>query len=342
LQDVRAAQPESWPVAAHFPLPVPRGGAPALPPDGLVRLNSDLFRVREDGESGSARQSPSRLETLLVSPLAWLLDELDAADRTWAPESLDVMTLGNILHRVVELVFPDGTHDPDPDVILDAVPDALAAAIARYAGWLNVPAWETERASLLHEAREVCVAWAGFLRETGAEVLHNEIWLKGDHGGVQMHGKADCLLRLPDGRILVVDHKRSRAAGRRDRMGKGWDLQVALYRAMLERPAETTPLTELVESGVDFVTAYHTMLDATVLADAGGAGLHKVVVANGDVSAEAMAALSGRVAEVGGGIVRLNREGDAKRLKKDAGITAYALNDNDFVAAFTLPEETAE
>ena len=246
LQDVRSEETDAWPVHAHHPVPVPRGGAPRLPKTDLVHLDTDLFRVREDAEGGRARQSPSRLETLLVSPLAWFLDEIDAGDRTWLPENLDVMTLGNILHRVVELVFPEGTCRPEPSFVQGAVPAALEVAIDRYARWLAVPAWETERASILREAREVCEAWAEFLNKADAEVLHNETPLSGDHGGLLLHGKADCLLRLPDGRILVVDHKRSRAAGRRMRINKGWDLQVALYRAMLERSDVATPLTALV------------------------------------------------------------------------------------------------
>jgi hypothetical protein len=342
MRDIRAEPAEAWPVAAHRPAPVPRGGAPNLPADGLVHLGTDLLRLRDKPEGDPARQSPSRLETLLVSPLAWLLDELDAGDRTWAPESLDVMTLGNILHRVVELVFPPGTRDPQADAVRAAVPGALEAAIDHYARWLAVPAWQTERASLLREAHDVCAAWAAFLREADAEVLHNETWLSGDHGGLLLHGKADCLIRLPYGRILVVDHKRSGASGRRDRMARGWDLQVALYAAMLERPAEATELTDLVADGARVVTAYHTMRDATVLADAGGAGLPGVEPAGGDVSEHAMAELADRAAEVGAGTIRLNRAGDAERLRKEAGITAYALEENALVAAFTLPEEAPE
>ena len=92
----------------------------------------------------------------------------------------------------------------------------------------------------------------------------------------------------------------------------------------------------------EVVTAYHTMLDGTILADAGAAGLDGVERATGDLSEHAMAALAERVKEVCGGSLRLNRASDASRFKKDAGITAYALEGNAFVTAFTLPEEAAE
>ena len=173
-----------------------------------------------------------------------------------------------------------------------------------------------------------------FLHKTQAEVLHNEISLAGNHGGLLLRGNADCLLKLPDGRILIIDHKRSSSNGRRDRMAKGWDLQVALYQAMLERPSIQTALTDLVAQGADIVTAYHTMLDGIVLSDAAGADLPRVEHASIDASKQAMKHLAQVVAEVGGGTVRLNHEDDAAAIKKARGITAYALEDNAFVSTF--------
>ena len=350
VQDLRAMPAADWPVAAARPDPVPRGGAPELPTTGLIHVQRglagpdkpgvDLLRLRETGD-GPVPHSPSRLETLLVSPLAWLLDELDAKDRVWAPETLDVMTLGTLMHQVLEDVFVEDAPAPDEAALADTVPTVLDRAIRRHAAWLGEAAWATERASLLREARDICKAWAGFLRNTGAQVLHNEIELKGDHGGLLLHGKADCLLKLPDGRILVVDHKRSSAGGRRVRMAKGWDLQVALYQAMLERPAEETALTRLVAEGAQVVTAYHMLRDGTVLSDAHGGDVPRVETAGDDAAENAMAHLAEVLAEVGAGTIRLNRDGDAKTFDKDRGIKAYAL-ENPLVAAFSLPDAQTE
>lgn len=346
VQDLRAVPTEQWPVAPTRPDPVPLGGAPDLPETGVLHIQRglgtsdkpgvDLLRLRET-EEGPLPHSPSRLETLLVSPLGWLLDELGAKDRAWAPETLDVMTLGTLMHQVLEDVFAEGTPVPDDVTLTTTVPGVLDKAIRRHAAWLSDAAWATERASLLREAQDICTAWAGFLRDTGAEVLHNEIELKGDHGGLLLHGKADCLLRLPDGRILVVDHKRSSAGGRRDRMAKGWDLQVALYRAMLERPSEESALTWLVAEGAQVVTAYHMLRDGTVLSDAHGGNVPRVETAGEDAAVNAMEHLAKVLAEVGAGTIRLNRDGDAKTFDKERGIKAYAL-ENPLVAAFCLPE----
>ncbi|TDE40846.1 PD-(D/E)XK nuclease family protein [Antarcticimicrobium sediminis] len=351
IQDLRSAPPRELPVTTTRPDPVPLGGAPALPESGILHIQRgpgtserpgvDLLRLRETPDGTPLPHSPSRLETLLISPLGWLLDELGAKDLGWAPETLDVMTLGTLMHQVLEDVFAEGAPIPDESTLVGTVPDALDTAIHRHAGWLTNAAWATERRSLLCEARDICTAWAGFLRETGAEILHNEIPLAGERSGLLLHGKADCLLKLPDGRILVVDHKRSSAGGRRNRMAKGWDLQVALYRAMLERPTEETALTRLVASGAQVITAYHMLRDGTVLSDAQGGDVPRVETAGEDASVNAMDHLTQVLAEVGAGTIRLNRAGDAMAFDKERGIKAYAL-DNPLVAAFSLPETQAE
>jgi hypothetical protein len=123
---------------------------------------------------------------------------------------------------------------------------------------------------------------------------------------------------------------------------KGWDLQVALYRAMLERPTENTLLTDLVRAGARPVTAYHTMLDGTLMVDIEGTGIAGADTATSDISANALQLLADRVKEVGGGTIRLNSTGDLKRFAKDCGITAYALKQSGLVSAFLVPEADDE
>lgn len=352
IQDPRSSQHGEFPVTTVQSDPVPLGGAPALPESGILHIQRglgtaeqpghDLLRLRDTPDGTPLPHSPSRLETLLVSPLGWLLDELGARELSWVPETLDVMTLGTLMHQVLEDIFTEGAPVPDASTLADAIPDVLEAAILRHAGWLAEEAWATERRSLLREALDICSAWATFLRETGAEVLHNEIPLAGEHGGLLLHGKADCLLKLPDGRILVVDHKRSSAGGRRDRMAKGWDLQVALYRAMLERPTVDTALTRLVADGTQVVTAYHMLRDGTVLSDADGGNLPRVEAVGDDASINAMEHLAEVLAEVGAGTIRLNHLSDSKTFDKERGIKKVYALDNPLVAAFGLPNAATE
>jgi RecB family exonuclease len=249
------------------------------------------------------------------------------------------MTLGTLMHHVIEIVFSENEPVPDAGAVEAKTPAALNDALRRYSAWLNGPGWATERASLLREAQTIALSWGRFLRDTGAIVLHNEVDLEGNFDGLLIAGRADCLLSMPDGRVLVVDHKRSKSFSRRNRMSKGWDLQVALYRAMLERPSAESPLTRLIRDGAQTVTAYHTMLDATVLTDVGGDGLAGAEVAATDISVNAIEQLKHFVSEVGAGTVRLNHTDDIKVLEKDRGITPYALKDNGFVAAFVMPAD---
>ncbi len=323
--------------------PCPAAVRPQSRPRASFTSTPTSCACRETEEGRHRPQSPSRLETLLVSPLAWLLDELEAKDRSWAPETLDVLTLGSLMHKVIELLFPEEAPVPeDPSSTLRPLRGCWRRRSVPRRPGSPVLDWTAERASVRKEAETTVLAWARFLRSSGAEVLRNEITLAGDHGGLLIRGRADCVLRLSDGRLLVVDHKRSSARGRRERMTKGWDLQVALYRAMLERPTEDTALTDLVRAGARPVTAYHTMLDGTVMVDAGGAGIAGAEAATSDISANALELLAERVAEVGGGTIRLNNVGDLKRFAKDCGITAYALKETGLVTAFLVPDAEDE
>jgi hypothetical protein len=125
-------------------------------------------------------------------------------------------------------------------------------------------------------------------------------------------------------------------------MFKAWDLQVALYRAMLQRPSVQTDLTRQVAQGRPPITGYHTTLDSTVLVESAGADIPGAEVVAEDISGAAMAQLVKRVAEVGKGSIALNSAGDAKRFDKDCGIQAYALRDNALLLALMLPEPDDE
>ena len=77
----------------------------------------------------------TRLENLLVSPLCWLLDELGAKDLTWAPATLEVMTLGTLMHHVLENAIPEGTPVPEAAELDAIMPGHLDSAIRRHAAW---------------------------------------------------------------------------------------------------------------------------------------------------------------------------------------------------------------
>ena len=101
-------------------------------------LGFDLLAMRKKDDGTPRPQSPSRLEKLLVSPLAWLLSELGASHLSWQPETLDVMLRGSLAHEVFERLFQPGTDFPD-DATIDAISIAgpLDYAREQAASWLD-------------------------------------------------------------------------------------------------------------------------------------------------------------------------------------------------------------
>ena len=328
----RLAQSD-WPVGHHLPEPLPE--APAVP-DVLDFAGRSLLSLRIDDDGRNAPQSPSRLETLVVSPLAWLLEELGAKPQDWKAEELDVKIKGTVAHYVFELVFLEGMplpNDPELPALVDA---AFEKAIGRYASFLRNPSWELERGRLLRELQTAAMRWRDHLVTLKANIVANEIWLRGMGQGIRLHGKADVILELPDGTLLVVDHKKSGSNARRQRMEAGWDLQAGLYRDMLDQPEpkEGDKMHHLV--GREVGIAYHLMNDGWLLTS--GISLPsagQVREIGGQVNAYVIDYLKTRLKEVGSGLVRLNTTADAAMFKKEGGFTAYALTEGSpLVRAF--------
>ncbi len=333
ILDLSRLPPANWPIAHHRLPPLP--GPPDLP-EALAFPGLDLLALRRKDDGTAKPQSPSRLETLLVSPLAWLLDEVEASDMSWSAEELDVMAKGNIAHDVFEHVFPPGDTIPDSDTLTTALEDAYDRALTRHARFLRSPSWGLERRGLERDILQAALRWRGHLRALGAKIIGNEIWLAGRAHGINLHGKADAILELPDGALLVVDHKKSGTSGRRKRMEAGWDLQAGLYRDMIARPIrrEGDGMEPLIGRKVGI--AYHLMNDGGLLSS-------ELPLAEGspardmgdDVNAGAITKLAERLAELGAGRVVLNTSKDAAFYQKEAGFKPYALIDGStLVTAF--------
>jgi ATP-dependent helicase/nuclease subunit B len=325
VTDLARAAPETWPVVHHHLPPLPE---PPDLPEALMLPGLDLLALRREDDGTAKPQSPSRLETLLVSPLAWLLDEIGAGDLSWSAEELDVMAKGNIAHDVFEHVFLKDQPIPDPDALAADVSYAYDDALTRHAGFLRSPSWEMERIGLEREILQAALRWREHLLALGVRIIGNELWLAGEAHGIRLRGKADAILELPDGGLLVVDHKKSGTSGRRKRMEAGWDLQAGLYRDMLARPIrrEGDGMDPLI--GREVGIAYHLMNDGGLLAS--GLALAEGSPARdmGDaVNAGAVEKLTERLAELGAGRVVLNTTADEGFFRKEAGFTPYALSD---------------
>jgi hypothetical protein len=333
ILDLARQSPSDWPVAHHRLPPLQE---PEELPEALAFPGLDLLALRRKDDGTSKPQSPSRLETLLVSPLAWLLDEIGAGDMSWSAEELDVMAKGNIAHDVFEHVFFKDQPVPEPAALNAAVAEAYDRALTRHAGFLRSASWEMERSGLEREILQAALRWREHLLALGAKIIGNEIWLAGEAHGINLHGKADAILELPDGALLVVDHKKSGTSARRRRMEAGWDLQAGLYRDMLARPnrRDDDGMAPLI--GRKIGIAYHLMNDGGLLTSGLEPTEGSPARDMGDaVNDAAVALLAERLAQLGAGRVVLNTSADEGFFKKEAGFTPYALTDGStLVTAF--------
>jgi phage tail protein X len=338
--DLARQNPADWPVPHQRPRALPDHPAP---PEALDLGGRDLLGLRRDEAGLTLPQSPSRLETLLVSPLAWLLDELGAKDLSWSAEDLDVLARGNIAHDVFEHVFLPDQPLADDAALTEAVAVAYDNALTRHAGFLRSPSWEMERKGLERDITRAALRWRDHLRDLGARTLGNELWLQGEAHGIRLRGKADAILELPDGALLVVDHKKSGTSGRRRRMEAGWDLQAGLYRDMIARPIriEGDDMGPLI--GRKLGVAYHLMNDGGLLSSGIALPASGPARDMGDaISDAAVAQLAQRLAEVGTGRIVLNTTEDADFFRKEAGLTPYALTDGSALVTAFLREAPEE
>ncbi|NHO34300.1 PD-(D/E)XK nuclease family protein [Acetobacter fallax] len=323
--DLSRVAPQDWPVIFHE---IPSVPDLRVLPDALDFSGYDLLALRRDDDGAAKPQSPSRLETLIVSPLAWLLNELGATDLSWSADTLDVLTMGNIAHDVFEHVFLPNVAPPEDEALAAAVADAYERALTRHASYLRSASWEMERRGLERDILSAARRWCDHLHALGAKIIGNELWLEGEAHGVRLHGKADVILELPDGTLLVVDHKKSSTRRRRNRMNAGWDLQTGLYRDMIARPVRREGDSMELLTGRPVGIAYHLMNDGGLLSS--GVAMVKGTLAQdmGDeVNVAAVAQLTTRLAELGVGRIVLNTTDDFSFFEKKGGFTPYALAD---------------
>jgi ATP-dependent helicase/nuclease subunit B len=339
-------------------LAVAPAAVPELPREihsGDLALGRNLLEIgNTDGVLSP--NSPSRLETLLVSPFAWLLERADLLPRDWAPESFDPMIQGTLAHAVFEELFTVNAPLPSEEEIRARLPDLTRDAISAKAGFAAGSAWGIERFRLQQDIEEAALAWRRLLEKIDARIIACEVKLEGtlpgfdvpgtDGHGLPLRGTADVVLEHPDGTLRVVDYKKSRSTDRRTRMQAGFDLQASLYRAMLETGGpvheEHAPLRAAAENAPRIGVLYYTMNDQTALSDGPalqGTGADGFESFGDDVSKGALEMLHEQVADVARGRVRLNSTGDEKLFPNKLGIKLYALDNSPLLRNFLQPED---
>jgi len=314
-----------------------------------INFGRDLMSLKLDAEGNIKPESPSSLETLMISRLAWLLRRLNAEPQLWAPERSNVMLLGTLAHQVFENLFKKGSRIPKKEEIPDQVEALLDTAIRQHGPFLRSSQWQVERQHLAKGIVDSAQVWRDILIALNAEVLGNEEWLEGSLNSISIHGQADAILGLSDNRLLVVDYKRSSSGGRRPRMRLGYDSQASLYRTMLQTGGTKDPENEELLARLKTAKltgiVYYMLNDQTALSDSAlveSGGIPHWETLEGDIAGQAIALIEKRLREIREGLLCLNREGDAQYFDKQAGIKPYALANSPLIALFSMPGEAEE
>jgi hypothetical protein len=329
-------------------LPLAPATGPEWPRTVEIRdpqLSADL--ITDSG--GKLRPlTPSGLETLMVSPLGWLLERFGVSPLSWAPEELDPATKGTLAHEVFEKLFLAGAPLPGAAKVKTAVERLLTDAILGRAPFLLGSEWYVERRNLLKEIETAAVRWRELLDRSGARILGVETSLEGVFEGVPIRGRSDLLLSLPSGHIFVVDYKKSASSARRRCMEKGYDIQTSLYRHMLRSGGVLAgggeALAAALKDGAEIGVLYYMMDDQRALTDTSGwiprtvSGVQEL---GGGISANGEELVRERMRALRSGRVPLNREDDEENFRK-VGVKTYAVEKSPLIRRFMHPAPEGE
>jgi len=304
-------------------------------------LGRDLLELGVDAAGQPKPESPSSLETLMVSPLAWLCRRLEAEPKSWAPEEATPALLGQIAHGVFEELFVPGSALPARAGLAERVAELLEVKIGELAPFLRAPQWQVERHNLVGSLTRAAQAWAEVVGALNAQILAGEVWLAGRFHGITIHGQADLILGVGDERLLVVDYKRSSSAGRRSRMQRCYDSQASLYRTMIQtggvKNQDNQGLAERLTKSHEIGIVYYLLNDQVALSDAmllGTSAIARWEVAGPDVSSAAIALICKRLDNIRSGRVVLNGTEDPAYFEKAAGFKSYAFDVSPLVRLF--------
>jgi ATP-dependent helicase/nuclease subunit B len=311
-----------------------------------LSLSIDLLTIGAKKEDEFRRQSPSSLEKMIVSPMAWLLSTLNSEPDPWQSDMLNPAVQGSIAHDVFEHLFEKAKPIPDAETIAERMPTLMDNAIMRLFPVLHTGMWRVEYRNLLRQVREASLRWRDVLSDPNGEVIANEVWLHGHMSGLPIHGGADSIISLPGDKVMIVDFKKSSSGGRRKRMELAYDSQATLYRMMIEtggaKDDKDALLVETLRDAREIGVLYYMMNDRISLTDrpAWFSSMAPGIAGVGpDVASNALRELERCLSSLGRGKIALNRASDEKRMEKEMGLTAkYALDTSPLVRMFMIDD----
>ena len=328
-------------------VPVAEQPAPVALPEtaaATFEIGADLLALRK-GKDGKPRpQSRSRLETLLVSPLAFVLQELGAVPDEWAPEEVGPALRGTLAHAAFEQLFTPEQALPDAETIRQRLPPLFEDGVRRLAPFFMGAAWSVERQSLGREIENAAITWGAFLQSENARMIGREFTLFGSLDGVSVTGRADALIGLANNRFIIVDYKKTGSRKRQRSMEAGFDIQLPLYRLMatsgtIEGLAGN--VVTAIRGGAAVGIAYFMMDDGRALTDLVvdlGVSHYTWRPIETDISAIAMPIVRQRLASLRKGSIDRDTVSWLTQLDKVGNVGLYAIDSSPLIPRFVLDD----
>lgn len=216
---------------AWFKLPTPTALAPRIP----GRTQPHLHIRRPALLLENAYETPTNLEALFYYPHRWFLRKLRFFPSNLLSITGDQALLGNLAHRLFELLLREDYADWDKRTVYDWIDAKAQNLLAKEGATLLLYGREPERNAFLNRVKHAAWALLSLLANNHWRVSHTELELEGQFGATPIRGKADLVLER-DHEYAIVDLKWGGATRRKEMIRNGEDLQLVLYAHLLPPP----------------------------------------------------------------------------------------------------------
>lgn len=296
-----------------------------------LSLEMDLFKINDNKDGTPRADSPSSLETMMISPLAWLLNRQGLEPKGWEAQNLNVMLKGTIAHKVFELHFDAEIAHSNNDY------EALYhAALESEAAFLHQPQWRLERTQLKHEIKEALSPFLNWCESEEWSIHSTEQKLTGALWSLPLKGIADAVFDNGQ-KTLILDYKKSKSKDRITRLNSGYDLQTVIYRELFNQQEGIKPTS--IHSGYYTLNDQKLVLDTFSPTTVDGIEQVRLDVNLAEQSKEAVAKIHERIKQLRNGEIPLNSADDVVTWN-DFGIKAeYTIGRNPLVGHFMKPAE---
>ncbi|MEZ8023006.1 PD-(D/E)XK nuclease family protein [Vibrio sp. 1F255] len=288
-------------------------------------LGVNLLALHTDKDGNQKPESPSSLNDMMLSPLAWLLKKQHIIPQPWEVATLDARVKGLVVHCVFEHHFK-GTFT-DFDILFNH-------AIEKEAPFLDQARWRLDKKALKSETEITLNNLVEWCDNAGWSSDMQEQKLTGKYFGIPIKGTVDAVFKKNNQR-LILDYKTRASKELINCINQGFDLQTKLYTEMIKQIN--------VDANVEYVSGYYSTKDSEIVSDKdieNKPGSVSVVPPKNPIQSPTKMAedtVAERLAKLREGKVMLNQAGDTKEWdKRGISLMKYVLNDNPLVRAFQV------